>query len=93
MNKMDMMITKIKISEKPYKILEAAGKEKAAIEKMMDMFQAQCQQRIAAAEEKAAIAWREIAKEANIDLMNEQWVADANSQSIVLVAKRFPDAS
>lgn len=77
------------ISEHLHKTLQDAGKEIAAINQMMDMFQKQVADRLARAEMSAGRAWELIKKETGVDLDNIQWVPSEHRPEIIPVAMKL----
>jgi hypothetical protein len=71
--KIDMLPQPVAISSKNHRALMDANNRMKAVEQSMQMFQQQCEQRIAAIQAEVRNAWGEIAKETGVDMHNIIW--------------------
>lgn len=77
--------TEVEISADQYKRLMTANDEITAINQMMQMFQAQVQQKITRSNAAAQEAWHQIAKEHGLDLNKQMWAPSTEKPNVIVL--------
>jgi hypothetical protein len=74
---------KVAISKQHHSRLMDAMTRMNAVQQSMQMFQSQCEQRLAAIQKEAQQAWVEIAGEYNLDMQNIVWEPSIEGSFVV----------